>query len=209
MSASTSIPTPFAASANTSAHHATVGNCDSVSGMSDATWEPAAVQVYEESKDFSIALTLDTNRVKKIGLGILGADSVVTSLAMESKACVISSITDQVPLLEHEDLCNDVHEAFPGLASLIDSIENALATKIAEDLKKDDNDDNLLDLDSYTSVHIPALDKCIAPDVLIQLNCIAPKVLFQLHDFKTPSTTGISIHDLFFGQCGDAMLAPH
>ena len=42
-SATMSIATPFAASANTSAHHATVGNCDSVSSMSAATWEPAAV----------------------------------------------------------------------------------------------------------------------------------------------------------------------
>ena len=42
-SASTSIATPFAASANTSAHHTTVGNCDSVSKMSAATWKPAAV----------------------------------------------------------------------------------------------------------------------------------------------------------------------
>ena len=48
-SANTSIATPFAASANISAHHATVGNCDSVSSMSAVTWEPAAVQVYEET----------------------------------------------------------------------------------------------------------------------------------------------------------------
>ena len=44
-SATTSIATPFAASANYSAHHATVGNCDSASSMSAATWEHAAVQV--------------------------------------------------------------------------------------------------------------------------------------------------------------------
>ena len=54
VSASTSIATPFAASSNTSAHHATVGNCDSVSSMSAAAWEPAAVQVYEESNDFCL-----------------------------------------------------------------------------------------------------------------------------------------------------------
>ena len=47
------------------------------------------------------------------------------------------------------------------------------------------------------------------PEVSIKLDCIAPKVLLQLHDFKTSSTTGISIHDLFFGQCGDAVLALH
>ena len=69
-SASTSIATPFATSTNTSAHHATVGNYDSVSSMSAVTWEPAAVQVYEDSRDFSIALTLDTNRLSKIGLDI-------------------------------------------------------------------------------------------------------------------------------------------
>ena len=39
VSATTSIATPFAASANTSAHHATVGNCDSVSSMSAVIWE--------------------------------------------------------------------------------------------------------------------------------------------------------------------------
>ena len=101
-------------------------------------------------------------------------------------------------------------EAFPGLASLVDSIESALATTIAEDLKKDDNDGNLLDLDSYANcIHIPTLDECIMPEVSIQLNYIVPKVLLQLHDFKTFSTTGISIHDLFFGLCGDARLAPH
>ena len=128
---------------------ATVGNYDSVSSMSAASREPAAVQVYEESKDFSNALTLDMNGVSKIGLDIIGTDSVVTSSDIEREACVISSITDQVPFLEYKDLCNDVCEAFPGLASLIDSIECALATMIAEDLKKDDNDGNLLDLDSY------------------------------------------------------------
>ena len=171
-SASTSIATPFVASANTSAHHATVGNCDSVSSMSAATWEPAAVQVYEESKDFSDALTLDTNGVSKIGLDIIGTDSVVTSLDIEREACVISSITDQVPFLEYEDLCNDVREAFPGLASLVDSIESALATMIAEDLKKADNDGNLLDLDSYANhIHVPTLDECI--DLKSQLSLTA------------------------------------
>ena len=135
-SANTSIATPFAASAITSVHHATVGNCDSESSMSAATGEPAAVQVYGESPDFNIALTLDTNGVSEIGLDIIGADCVVTSLAIEREACVISSITDQVPFLECEGLCNDVHEAFPGLASLVDSIEGALATMIAENLRK-------------------------------------------------------------------------
>ena len=71
------------------------------------------------------------------------------------------------PILEYEDLCNDVCKAFPGLASLIDSIESALATMIAEDLKKDDNDGSLLDLDSYANcIHIPTLDECIMPEVL-------------------------------------------
>ena len=107
-------------------------------------------------------------------------------------------------------MCNDVQEAFPDLASLIDSIESALATTIAEDLRKDENDGNLLDLDSYANcIHVPTLDECITPEVLIQLYCIVPKVSLQAHDFKTSSTTGISIHDLFFGHCGDAMLAPH
>ena len=199
-SATMSIATPFAASANTSAHHATVGKCDSVSGMIAVTWEPAAVQVYKESEDFSIALTLDTNRVSKIGLDIIGAGGMVNSLAIEREACVISSITDQVPFLEYEDLCNDVRKAFPDLASLVDSIESALAAMIAEDLRKDDNDGNLLDLDSYANcIHIPTLDECIMPEVLTQLDCIVPKVSLQLHDFKTSSITGISIHDLFFG----------
>ena len=107
-------------------------------------------------------------------------------------------------------MCKDVQKAFPGLASLVNSSEGASATTIAEDLTKDDNDGNLLDLDSYANcIHIPTLDECIVPEVLIQLNYIAPKVLLQLHDFKTFSTTGISIHDLLFGLCGDAMLAPH
>ena len=93
-------------------------------------------------------------------------------------------------------MCNDVHEAFPGLASLVDSIEIALATMIAEDLKKDDNDGNLLDLDNCANcIRIPTLDECIVP-----------KVSLQLHDFKTSSTTGISIHDLFFGQSHFAWL---
>ena len=51
-SATTSIAPLFAASTDISAHYATVGNCDSVSSMSAVTWELAAVQVYEESKDF-------------------------------------------------------------------------------------------------------------------------------------------------------------
>ena len=97
----TSMATPFAASANTSAHHATVGKHDSVSSMSAVTWEPAAVKGYEESEDFSIALTLDTNGVPKSGLDIIGADGMVTSLTIiEREACVTSSITDQVPFLE-------------------------------------------------------------------------------------------------------------
>ena len=76
-------------------------------------------------------------------------------------------------ILDYEDLCNEVHEAFPGFASLVDSIESALATTIAEDLKKDDNDGNLLDLDSYTNcIHVPTSDKCIAPEISIQLSCI-------------------------------------
>ena len=113
--------------------------------------------------------------------------------------CICDHESDQVPFLEYKDLCNDVRKAFPGLASLIDSIESALATMIAEDLKKDDSDGNLLDLDSCANcIHVPTLDECIMP-----------KVSLQLHDFKTSSTTGISIHDLFFGQCGDAVLALH
>ena len=210
MSDTMSIATPLTVSANTSDHHATVGNCDSVSSMSTTTLEPAAVQVYDESEDFSIALTLDMNGVSKTGLDIIGADCMVNSLAIERETCVISSITDQVPFLEYEDLCNDVREAFPDLASLVNSIESALATMIADNLKEDDNDGNLLDLDSYANcIHIPTSDEHIAPEVSIQLNYIAPKVSLQLHAFKTFSTTGISIHDLFFGQSGDAMLAPH
>ena len=144
----------------------------------------------------------------------IGADCVVNSLAIERETCVISSIMDQVqciPFLECKDLCTDIRKAFPGLASIIDSIESALATTIAEDLKEDNNDGNLLDLGSYANcIHIPTLDECIMPEeVLIQLDYIVPKVSLQLHDFKTFSTTGISIHDLFFGQCGDAMLVPH
>ena len=82
---------------------------------------------------------------------------------------------------------------------------------IAEDLKKDDNDGNLLDLDIYANcIHVPTSDKCITPEVSIQLDCIVPaKVSLQLHDFKTSSTTGNSFHDLFFGQCGDAVFPPH
>ena len=86
------------------------------------------MQVHEESENFSIALTLDVNEVSKIGLDIIGTDGVVTSVAIEREACVISSITDQVPFLEYKDLCNAVREAFPGVASLIDSIQSALAT---------------------------------------------------------------------------------
>ena len=169
VSATMSVTTPVAASTNTSAHHTMVGNCDSVTSMSAATWEPTAVQVYEESKDFSIALTtLDMNGVSKLGLDIIGADCVVSSIDIEREACVISSITDQVPFLEYIDLCNDVREAFPGLASLVDSIESALATMIVEDLKKDDNDGNLLDLDSCTNcIHVPTLDEYIMPEALI------------------------------------------
>ena len=208
--ASLSITTHFAESANTFAHHATVGNCDSVSSISATTWEPAAVQVYEESKDVSIALTLDTNGVSKISLDVIGADCVVNALAIERETCVTYSVTDQVPILEYKDLSKDVCKAFPGLASLVNSIESALATTIEEDHKKGDNDGNLLDLDSYAHcIHIPGSDECITPEVSNQLDCIMPKVLLQLHAFKTSSTTGISIHDLFFGHCDDAMLAPH
>ena len=158
-----------------------------------------------ESKHFNIALALDTNGVLEIGFDIIGADIVVTSLAIEREECVTSSVTDQAPFLAYKDLCDDVHKAFPDLALLVDSIESVLATMIAEDLKKDDNDGNLLDPDSYTNcIHVPTLDECIMPEVLIQLNCIAPKILLQLPDFKSSSTIGISIHDLFFGQCDDA-----
>ena len=171
VSATMSVATPVAASTDTSAHHTMVGNCDSVSSMSSATWEPATVQVYEESKDFSIALTLDTNGVLNIGLDIIGDDCVVNSLAIEREACVISSVTDHFPFMEYEDLCNDVRRAFPGLASLVDSIDSAFATTIAEDLKKDDNYGNLLDLDSYAKcIHVPTLDECIASEVSIQLD---------------------------------------
>ena len=96
------------------------------------------MQVYDKS--VSIALTLDMNGVLKIGLDIIGADCMVNSLRIERETCVISSITDQVPFLEYEDLCNDVCKAFPDLASLINSIESALATTLAEDLKKDDDE---------------------------------------------------------------------
>ena len=77
VSATTSIATPVATSMDTSAHHTMVGNCDPVSSMGAVTWEPTAVQVYEESKDFSIALTLDMDGVSKIGLDIIDADGVV------------------------------------------------------------------------------------------------------------------------------------
>ena len=107
-------------------------------------------------------------------------------------------------------MCNDVSKAFPDLAFLIDSIESVLATTIAEDLEKADSDGNLHDPDSYANcILVPTLDECIAPEVLIQLDCIVPKVSLQLPDFKSSSTTGISIHDLLFGQCDDAMLAMH
>ena len=43
------------------------------------------------------------NRVSKIGLDIIGANCVVTSLAIEREACVISSVTDQVPFLDYKD----------------------------------------------------------------------------------------------------------
>ena len=111
------------------------------------------------------------NGVSKTGLDIIGVDCMVNSLAIEGEACVISSVTDQVPFLECKDLCNDIHKAFPDLASLINSIESALATTIAEDLKKDDNDGNLLDLDSYANcIHIPTSDECIMSEVPIQLD---------------------------------------
>ena len=62
---------------------------------------------------------------------------------------------------------------FPDLAFLIDSIESVLATTITEDLKKADNDGNLLNPDSYANcIHIPTLDEGIAPEVSIQLNCM-------------------------------------
>ena len=59
---------------------------------------------YEESEDFSIALTLDMNRVSMLGLDIIGADCVVSSIAIEREACIISSITGQVPFLGYKDL---------------------------------------------------------------------------------------------------------
>ena len=114
--------------------------------------------------------------------------------------CIRDHESDQVPFLEYEDLCNDVREAFPGLASLIDSIESALATMIAEDLKKDENDGNLLDLDSCTNcIHIPTF----------WMNALCLRSHFNFMTSRPLSTTGISIHDLFFGQCGDAVLALH
>ena len=111
-------------------------------------------------KDFSIALALDMNGVLEIGFDINGADIVVTSLAIEREECVISSVTDQAPFLAYKDLCNDVRKASPDLAFLVDSIESVLATTIAEDLKKADNDGNLLDPDSYANcIHVPTLDE--------------------------------------------------
>ena len=74
---------------------------------------------YEESEDFSIAMTLDTNVVSKSGLDIIGADGMVTSLTIEREACVISSITDQVPFLEYKDLCKDVTKHFQVLPHLL------------------------------------------------------------------------------------------
>ena len=101
-------------------------------------------------------MALDTNEVLEIGFGINGADIVVTSLAIKREECVTSSVTDQAPFLAYEDLCSDVCKAFPDLALLIDSIESVLATTIAEDLEKADNDGNLLDPDSYANcIHIP------------------------------------------------------
>ena len=49
---------------------------------------------------------------------------------------VISLPLQTIPFLEYEYLCKDVRKAFPGLPSLVNSIESALATTIAEDLRK-------------------------------------------------------------------------
>ena len=51
-------------------------------------------------------------------------------------ASIFSSIVDQVSSLEYENLCSNVHKAFPDLANLVDSIKSALATTIAEGLQE-------------------------------------------------------------------------
>ena len=50
-------------------HHAPTGMGESIHSL--LQMEPAAVKGYEESKDFSIALTLDTNGVSNSDLDVI------------------------------------------------------------------------------------------------------------------------------------------
>ena len=134
-----------------------------------------------QSKSLGFALTLDTSVVSTVALDAISADCVVTTLAIEREAYVISSITDQVPFVEYDELCNDIREAFPNLADLVDSIESALATMIAEDLKEDGIDGNLLALEKFVNcLQVPTLKDCVMPDILIQLDHIVLEVLTHL-----------------------------
>ena len=157
--------------------------------------------------------------VLMVALDAISVNYIVTTLAIEREAYVISSVTDQVPFVEYNELCNDIREAFPNLVDLVDSSESALVTMIAEDLKEDGIDGNLLPLEKCVNcLQVPTLEDCVMHDVLIQLdhivlevlpqpNCIMPEVLLLLCGFKTSTTTGDSIHYLFFGNCGDTVSA--
>ena len=96
-----------AASANASTNHMTVGDYAPMSSMSPM------VHVSDESENFCVALTLDMIDVSttdyvipKIDLDIVEGACVVTSLAIEKEASILSSIVDQVSSQEYMDLHN-------------------------------------------------------------------------------------------------------
>ena len=103
-------PTFIAASANASTNHMTVGDHATMSSVSPT------VKVSDESEDFGVALTLDMNDIMttdyvipKIDLDIVDAVCVVTSLAIEKQANILSSIIDQVSSLAYKELHNVSH----------------------------------------------------------------------------------------------------
>ena len=105
MSIATSTNHTFiATSANASTNHVTVGDYAPMSSMS------LTVQISDESEDFGVSLTLDMNDVlttdyviPKIDLDIVDAACVVTSLAIEKEASILSSVVDQVLSLAYKE----------------------------------------------------------------------------------------------------------
>ena len=138
-------PTFITTSADASMNHMTVGDYSPMSSM----------QVSDESEDFCVALTLDmidiltTDYViPTIDLDIVEAACVVTSLAIEKEASILSSIVDHVSSQEYMGLHNvscvsdiesangneDILPISPGLYELVTSMEDVWTLALTDTL---------------------------------------------------------------------------